>query len=50
MNCTDHNLSEGPGPIPVTVLTGFLGGGKTTLRNRILNGNHGLRVAHRGAK
>ena len=30
---------------PVTILTGFLGAGKTTLLNRILNGNHGLRVA-----
>lgn len=31
--------------IPLTILTGFLGSGKTTMLNRILNGNHGLRVA-----
>ncbi|MCW5848707.1 MAG: GTP-binding protein [Anaerolineae bacterium] len=30
---------------PVTILTGFLGAGKTTLLNRILQGDHGLRVA-----
>ncbi len=30
---------------PVTILTGFLGAGKTTLLNRILSGDHGLRVA-----
>jgi G3E family GTPase len=30
---------------PLTILTGFLGAGKTTLLNRILNGDHGLRVA-----
>src|SRR5579863_4534574 len=29
---------------PITILTGFLGAGKTTLLNRILTGNHGLRV------
>jgi G3E family GTPase len=29
---------------PVTVLTGFLGAGKTTLVNRILAGAHGLRI------
>lgn len=33
------------GPTPLTVLTGFLGAGKTTLLNRIINGNHGLRIA-----
>jgi G3E family GTPase len=30
---------------PVTVLTGFLGAGKTTLMNRILTKNHGKRIA-----
>ena len=31
--------------MPVTVLTGFLGAGKTTLVNRILAEQHGLRIA-----
>ena len=31
--------------IPTTILTGFLGAGKTTLLNRILQEEHGLRIA-----
>ena len=31
--------------IPSTILTGFLGAGKTTLLNRILQEDHGMRIA-----
>ena len=32
-------------PIPVTIISGFLGAGKTSLLNHMLNADHGLRVA-----
>lgn len=32
-------------PVPVTLVTGFLGAGKTTLINHVLSSDHGLRVA-----
>ncbi len=41
----DHDVRTDPPITPITVLTGFLGAGKTTLLNRILNGDHGLRIA-----
>jgi G3E family GTPase len=44
MTIFDRDLGTGRRPVPLTTLTGFLGAGKTTLLNRILNGDHGLRV------
>ncbi len=36
---------EGEARLPVTIVTGFLGSGKTTLVNHILAQQHGLRIA-----
>ena len=32
-------------PLPMTIVSGYLGAGKTTLVNSILSGDHGLRIA-----
>ena len=37
--------ASGDGKVPVTVLSGFLGSGKTTLVNHILQGQHGKKIA-----
>merc|ERR1719253_1120894 len=42
---TENPEEETDGKVPVTVITGFLGSGKTTLVNRILQEHHGKRIA-----
>ena len=38
-------MAEQQNMVPVTILTGFLGSGKTTLINRVLKERHGQRIA-----
>ncbi len=40
-----HAMPTQDDMVPVTILTGFLGSGKTTLVNRILKEHHGRRIA-----
>src|SRR6201985_21616 len=42
MKTSDRDLSQ---RLPVTVLSGFLGAGKTTVLNHVLNNRSGLKVA-----
>ena len=42
---SDLSIKEVEAKIPVTVVTGFLGSGKTTLINRILSDDHGKKIA-----
>jgi G3E family GTPase len=41
----DTSQQDTADPVPVTLLVGFLGSGKTTLANRILSEQHGQRIA-----
>jgi G3E family GTPase len=41
----DTSLQVTADPVPVTLLVGFLGSGKTTLANRILSAQHDQRIA-----
>jgi G3E family GTPase len=34
-----------PKAVPITILAGFLGAGKTSVLNHILHAEHGLRIA-----
>ncbi len=45
MESNQSGKVDSSSPLPVTLLTGFLGAGKTTLVNRILSERHGERIA-----
>ena len=50
VKCLHQNIlvlypTMAPSKIPVTIITGFLGAGKTTLVNRILTEHHGKKLA-----
>ncbi|MCL4144111.1 UNVERIFIED_CONTAM: hypothetical protein GTU68_034691, partial [Idotea baltica] len=45
MDSSQSGKAGTPSSLPVTLLTGFLGAGKTTLVNRILSERHGERIA-----
>ncbi|KAK3250551.1 hypothetical protein CYMTET_40074 [Cymbomonas tetramitiformis] len=42
---SNRELDMKQGPLPFTILTGFLGSGKTTVLNHILHNSQGVRVA-----
>lgn len=44
MSVWDTNRGGGLAPLPVTVISGYLGAGKTTLVNRLLTEAHGRRI------
>jgi len=41
----DHEVEDDLERVPITILTGFLGAGKTTLFNHILKASHGKKIA-----
>lgn len=41
---TKNKKKTGPGPMPISVLSGFLGAGKTTFLNHLLTNQQGLKV------
>jgi len=45
MEACNHTSRGSSQPVPVTVIGGYLGAGKTTLINRLLQGNRGFRIA-----